>query len=233
MKIIKRPAAEVEFHPVSNKHPRMSEEQFKGLVSDIELNGQLEPIRLYRGKVVDGRHRTWAARELGIDTVDCVELPHKTTMKELEQIVASTENRRHQTGTQRACIAYLEMISEGTGNITSADQARKYGVNKAYLSMCKAIAEKMGIDVIKGFIGGDSQRLLVNGTYSNYPNISRLYSAIKREKEKVVLPKSDNTRVDLLEIQLVARKTLDMFQTREEKKVFIDSLNLMFSEAEQ
>ena len=213
----------IEFHPVSEGHPQMNEFEFKALVSDMGVKGQLEPVKLYRGRVVDGRHRTWAAKELGIDVVKCVELPNNTTLAELKDIVLSTETRRHQSGTQRACSAYLEMISEGTENTTAAEQARKYGVNKAYISMCKSVADSMGLSVLEGFVGGKAQNLLVNGTYSKYSSIQKLYSALKRKDEiKIIKKPLGDLRINYNQIEMEARQVMDRLSS-EEQEYFINA----------
>jgi hypothetical protein len=51
------------FHPLSNKFPRMSDEEFKALIEDIRTNGLRQPITLYQGQILDGRHRYDAANE--------------------------------------------------------------------------------------------------------------------------------------------------------------------------
>lgn len=58
---------EYEFHEVANIFPMMSESEFSGLVNDIKENGQIEPIWLYRNKIIDGRNRYKACQEIGIE----------------------------------------------------------------------------------------------------------------------------------------------------------------------
>jgi hypothetical protein len=47
----------MQIHELANILPRMSDDEFKALVDDIEQNGQLEAIWTYQGKIVDGRNR--------------------------------------------------------------------------------------------------------------------------------------------------------------------------------
>jgi hypothetical protein len=53
-------------HPLAKLLPAMSAEEFQTLKADIAVHGQREPITLLDGKVLDGRHRERACRELGI-----------------------------------------------------------------------------------------------------------------------------------------------------------------------
>ena len=46
---------ELSIHPEALRTPRMVESQYEALKLDIEQNGQIEPIVLYRGKIVDGK----------------------------------------------------------------------------------------------------------------------------------------------------------------------------------
>ena len=56
-----------DVHPAAEIFPLMSDEEFKGLVADIQEHGLREPIVLHDGKVLDGRNRVRACEELGIE----------------------------------------------------------------------------------------------------------------------------------------------------------------------
>ena len=52
--------------PCVELFPAMNSDEFNALKQSIQRNGQSEPILLFQGKVVDGRHRLKACQELGI-----------------------------------------------------------------------------------------------------------------------------------------------------------------------
>lgn len=54
-------------HPIAKALPRMDDEAFEVLVSDVKKRGVLIPIVLYKGQILDGRHRYEACKQLGID----------------------------------------------------------------------------------------------------------------------------------------------------------------------
>lgn len=57
----------MRLHELADLFPQMSEGEYNALRDDISKRGQIEPILLYKGKVVDGRHRLRACQELGIE----------------------------------------------------------------------------------------------------------------------------------------------------------------------
>ena len=56
-----------EVHPLADLIPSMTDEEYISLRDDIAAHGQRNPITLYDGKILDGRHRVRACRELGIE----------------------------------------------------------------------------------------------------------------------------------------------------------------------
>jgi N6-adenosine-specific RNA methylase IME4 len=59
----------LEFHPAADAFPMMDEKRYGELVDDIRQNGQLEPITVCDGMILDGRNRHKACVELGIEPV--------------------------------------------------------------------------------------------------------------------------------------------------------------------
>ena len=41
-------------HPEALATPKMNQEQYEALKANIEMFGQLDPVTVYRGKIVDG-----------------------------------------------------------------------------------------------------------------------------------------------------------------------------------
>ena len=223
MKVITAHPASIELHRTSSLHPLMTDSEFTSLVDDIGLNGQLEPIKLYRGKVVDGRHRLKAALELGLDFIKCVELPNNTTIEELRTIVMMTEQRRHQTTSQRACTAYLDLLSCAKGTTTQAVQARTYGINKALLSKCKKVNDVLGTNVIKQLADGKVTTVLVNGHYIKYTCVSRLYNDLMRKAEHEETKKTlADLRVNYTQIDIEVRSAQGR-KTKEEIEYYLKS----------
>lgn len=92
-----------EIHPLANLMPEMTEQEFKNLKTDIEKNGLHEPIVLYEGKILDGRHRYRTCKELGIEAE--FEILDEPPENILAYVISLNINRRHLTDTQRAITA--------------------------------------------------------------------------------------------------------------------------------
>lgn len=90
--------------PCVELFPAMNSDEFNALKQSIQRNGQSEPILLFRGKVVDGRHRLKACQELGIEP-KVETLSVKTYEQAKSMAFARNINRRNLTTGQRALMA--------------------------------------------------------------------------------------------------------------------------------
>jgi hypothetical protein len=148
-----------EYHPVALLFPMMSEETFKELRTDIETHGQLSPIWIHEGQIIDGRNRYRACLDLGIKP----QFREWDGRGSLVNFVLSLNlKRRHLTTTQRAMVAFhmlplLEaeakerQIRKAAGSVPeilpeqrmdSRDQAAALvGVSGRYVSDIKRIAQ--------------------------------------------------------------------------------------------
>ena len=88
-------------HPIATVFPAMSTEEFNGLRADIEERGLQEPIWLYQAKILDGRHRYRACKELGITPA----IKQYTDNDPVGFVLGANLHRRHLNETQRAMIA--------------------------------------------------------------------------------------------------------------------------------
>ena len=133
----------LEIHEYANLTPQMNDLEFNALKEDIAVNGQRDPGTLYRGKIVDGRHRFRALAELGSATMKFIKLPSNTTLAEIAEVVRSKETRRHDTLAQKAIMAYnhLKMSQD---NLTQAQVATMYGVHRKRVGEVKKIEDVFG-----------------------------------------------------------------------------------------
>lgn len=137
---------EVTLHKITETHPVMSTEQFEALKNDIAINGQLQPALVYRGKIVDGRHRYMALTQLGKESIKVTRLQNNLTLDEVINLVNSTEMRRHQSPTQLAIKGY-RMYK--VGRFTQKEIPSKVGCSLTNLKAVIALEALGRLDVIE------------------------------------------------------------------------------------
>ena len=128
----------LSIHDEALSTPRMLEVQYEALKADIEQNGQLDPVVIYRGKIVDGRHRFLILNELNIKTITCFKMPNNSTLSDIKKLVRSKETRRHETATQLA-ISALRHITKSNEKMTQAEASKMFGVGPKAIGFAKKI----------------------------------------------------------------------------------------------
>jgi ParB-like chromosome segregation protein Spo0J len=108
---------ELTVHDAAMLMPEMPEEEYQELKESIRKNGQQDPIVILGDKIIDGRHRFRACRELG-------KKPLRKTMCGLgitdpyEYVIATNLHRRHLDAGQRSAVGvklkahYAELAKE-------------------------------------------------------------------------------------------------------------------------
>lgn len=138
--------ADIKLHKLTETHPVMSSEQFEALTKDIEENGQLQPVLVYRGKIVDGRHRYRALTLLGREDIKVQLLANNLTLDDVIKLVNSTEMRRHQSPTQLAIKGYrLYKL----GNYTQKQIISRAGCSLSNLKYVVLLESLGRLDVIE------------------------------------------------------------------------------------
>ena len=206
--------AELELHPLAKTTPRMTDKQYTALKADIEINGQLEPITLYRGRIVDGRHRWLILQELGIESVLATKLSNNTTTEKLKSIVKSKETRRHETPTQLAISAYRLMLNSKV-KLTIMEAAEIVGADRRKVSDAKSIAEVYKRpDILEMLFDGD--KFNVGTTYvpartDSLPSIMNWLKEQKASKKLVdTRGKIEMTEAQFTECAVISKEILGL-----------------------
>src|SRR5262249_29148462 len=93
---------EMPFHPVADLFPPMPDTEYEEFKNDIQANGQLVDGWTYQGKIIDGRNRYRACRELGVQP-RFQEWDGRGSL--VAFVISLNDRRRHLTPTQRAMLA--------------------------------------------------------------------------------------------------------------------------------
>jgi N6-adenosine-specific RNA methylase IME4 len=109
-------------HRLASLLPDLPAEDFAALKADIAANGLLHPITVFEDKVLDGRHRERACRELGIR-------PKFAAYKGRDArrfVVSMNIMRRHLSASQRAMVLVeLGVLPRGHRPKDSADMTQR------------------------------------------------------------------------------------------------------------
>ena len=128
----------LSIHDEAKTTPMMGKEQYDSLKSNIEENGQIDPITIFRSKIIDGRHRFLALNELNSLTINCVKMPHNSSIGDIRRVIRSKETRRHETATQLA-ISALRHIMIAKDKTTQAEAAKIFAVHSKTIGFAKKI----------------------------------------------------------------------------------------------
>jgi hypothetical protein len=110
------PEDSLQFHPDADLVPLMDDEEFEALKADLRANGLRDPIVLHEGKILDGRSRYLACRELGIP-LKLRDWDGNGSSREF--LLSANLRRRHLTAGQQAALA-TEIEETGEGGSSQA-----------------------------------------------------------------------------------------------------------------
>ena len=131
----------LEPHPLAALFPELLPEELAQLARDIKERGQLEPIVLYKGLILDGRNRYKACQLVGVNP-RIEEFNAQISERSPEEFVLSRNlRRRHLSVGQKAAVAleWSEQIE------LSADPEKNRGRGRPKGTLAEG-AKKIGID---------------------------------------------------------------------------------------
>lgn len=126
-------------HPIASVFPMLSQRKYEELRDDIKQNGQMNPIYLYEGMILDGRNRAKACDELGIS----IGVEIYTGDKPIAFVISQNMKRRHLNESQRGVIGYkLTTMKHGVNKNTGPG---KTGKSTSDPQICGSDVEILGI----------------------------------------------------------------------------------------
>lgn len=120
-------------HPFAALLPLLNAAGQSRLNDDVAAHGVLQPITLFEGKVLDGRHRLTAALANGDLNIPAVEL--QGTRGEAMAFVMSQNIRRRQLSASQLalCAARVRAVDTGSGYLTQVEVANEFVVSVRYV----------------------------------------------------------------------------------------------------
>ena len=125
----------LEAHELANLLPMIDDVNFANLKADIEKNGILEPILLFEGKILDGRNRYRAAKEVGRLTPTKFKM-FEGSYAEAEAYVFSTNFLRRQMTPAQKQEVILRMLAKYPSE-SIRQIAKRCGTSHSYVQKVK------------------------------------------------------------------------------------------------
>ena len=153
-----------EPHAIADIYPLASQKEFELLKASISSIGQEHPIIVYDKKILDGRNRYRACKELDIEPqTKEFEGSYDEAFKYATELNSA---RRHTNKSQQAMMAAQQVlrsrVEEGK-DLSVAKAARVFNVSPKYIK--RAIAIKLSSDLIANNIFNGSMTI-INGEQS-------------------------------------------------------------------
>lgn len=215
---------EIDTHDLANMNPMHSEEDFLALKHSLLQIGQQDPVVLFKGKLIDGRNRTKALKELYNETEDnrfklvkFKKLPTTLSNEELEEIVIGKDTRRHKTPVQKAVQAlnYYEAKKNLKEAVNMTYAAKTFGTTQGTVSKILALRKVAGDAVVQKLFNGDSisiTKARQDGTVYNIDSTSP--DAIRKHYEGLLKPNESTTETiaaeEMAYAQLIVTELLDV-----------------------
>ena len=140
-------------HELALVFPNMDGDAFTDLVADIKANGLQQPIALWKGQIIDGRHRLGACRKAGVEP-EYVDVGDEVDPK--QYVLSLNLERRHLTASQRAAIVVAvrnwtpsgntpQQAAQG-GNVAALPATNADMAQEAQVSVRTIRATKRGVE---------------------------------------------------------------------------------------
>jgi ParB-like nuclease domain len=133
----------LEIHKLAKLVPEASPEEFKTLKESIRLNDIREPIVIFEGMILDGRHRYRAALELGYRLKPSDFRVFEGTHEQAKAFVEDVNLARRQLTIDQKSEVARRMISENP-TATNRVIARKCGLSHVTIGKLKKEASDAG-----------------------------------------------------------------------------------------
>ena len=123
-----------EFHEFAAIVPLSSEKELEALTYDISINGQIDKALVWQNKIIDGRNRSIACNNLGLELKVEI-LPDEMTYNEIFNLVMSKNNRRSLSPTQKAISAYnsYKEMKRTNKRVSTTLIAKMWGISDSLL----------------------------------------------------------------------------------------------------
>jgi len=182
---IKKSITEYEFHNIANIYPLAKEEEFELLKESIQKRGQLSPIVIFDKKIIDGRNRYLACKDLS--RVPIVEVFTGTEDEARKYAIELNSGRRHMAKTQSAMMAAEYVLTSRTDTckkVSVSTAAKMFLVSEKYITRAMSIIDKDKA-MAKEVLGGKLTISQAENKLYEIENLERELDLLKSNTEKL------------------------------------------------
>jgi ParB-like chromosome segregation protein Spo0J len=198
-----------ERHELSALDGDMSEDDFKMLIDSIDINGVLEPVMFWEGKILDGWHRYLACQELKIVSFRKMEyegndpsgyvfaksLRKSKTPFERGALIVGLQNWETKRGRPSLSLKGLDGKSCTSTGLTISEQAAAAGVSESTIHHVKNI--KGGIPELEEAVKAKKISIKDAAEIARLPveeQKEALEKKLQEKEEKKSKPKNDKPK---------------------------------------
>ena len=198
-----------ERHELSALDGDMSEDDFKMLIDSIDINGVLEPVMFWEGKILDGWHRYLACQELKIVSFRKMEyegndpsgyvfaksLRKSKTPFERGSLIVGLQNWETKRGRPSLSLKGLDGKSFSRTGLTIPEQAAAAGVSESTIHNVKNI--KGGIPELEEAVKAKKISIKDAAEIARLPveeQKEALEKKLQEKEEKKSKPKNDKPK---------------------------------------
>ena len=181
------PIGSLKIHELNSKMTQnMDKQKFIMFANDVINNGLKEPIVVWKKRgsnfIIDGKHRYWLFKMLGIDIIPVKFLNTNYTKEQImNEIISRDTTRKNQTKSQEYLTGYQYLLELGNTKENKKLVQNKFNITGTDMSKMKFIYEMIPIDYIdvlrkKGIVIIDKKP---------YRSIDSLYKLAKSIKDDI------------------------------------------------
>ena len=198
-----------EYHPIANIFPMMSKDERTRLKASITDVGQLEPVLIYEGKILDGRNRYEVCQELGKTIREAVFDEDEMGMNAVQFVMATNLSRRSLKPSQ-ASMAGAKLLSyyEDQAKERQAELGKSHGDDPSgkFTSRGRARDEAAKVVGVSGKSISDGKKVLNKGTKELQDAVDAGEIAVSKAAKIADLPPEDQNKVVSGEMKLPPSK---------------------------
>lgn len=201
------------WHEYANLFPMLGANEQDALRADIQAHGVREPIIQFEGRILDGRNRYMAARDLGLD-FPVAEFDGDQA-EALAYVLSTNLHRRHLTESQRAAVAakLANMKPGGTGANQHQSKEANLPSDPGQVSLAQA-ADMLNVSR-RSVV--DAKRVIDHGAPGLMEAIEKGDAAVSAAAAVATLPEHEQAETVAAGAQAIKAKAKEIRQAKTAK----------------